>query len=130
MVISRPYEVRFRERASELFPELRSVVPQVRANGKTDLVLDTNELNIPIALHGAARHIVFIERSRSDGLEVYPRDHAIQRLEETIKDGDYQTRSEQRKTFAHLGGLPIWKLRYSDRDRAERTLRSLLDGES
>jgi hypothetical protein len=129
MVIGRPYEIRFRETASQLFPELGSAVRQVRPNGKTDLELDTCGLNLPTVLHSAARHIVFIERSENAGIEMYPREHAVRRLEETICYGDDQTRSQQRDALAYFGRLPVWRLRYSDRSHAEHTLLSILDGE-
>jgi hypothetical protein len=130
MVIGRPYEIRFRQSALELFPELFSAVPTLRANGKTDLELDTSALNIPIALHSTACHIVFLDRGRTAGIEKYPRDHTLRRLEETICYGDGQTRSEQRVALSNISRLPGWRLRYSDLGQAEEMLHSLLDGTS
>jgi len=128
-VIGRPYEIRFRESARELFPELNSRRAGIRANGKLDLELDTGELGIPVALQSFARHIVFIERSNVDRIETCARESAMRKLEETICYGDDRTRVEQRETLSHFSDLPIWRLYYSDLDRAERTLARLLDGE-
>jgi len=129
MIIGRPYEVRFRESARDLFPELNFRHAGIRANGKLDLELDTGELGIPVALQSFACHIVFIERSNVNRIETCARASAMRKLEETICYGDDRTQLEQRETLSHFSGLPIWRLCYSDLDRAERTLASLLDGE-
>jgi hypothetical protein len=130
MVIGRPYEIRFRETARRLFPELNSFRPVVRANGKLDLEIETGELSIPTVLQSFARHIVFIERSNITRLEKRQPAGSMRKLAETICYGDDRTRLEQRKTLEHFIALPVWRLHYSDLDQAERTLGMLLDGES
>jgi hypothetical protein len=129
MVIGRPYEIRFRESASRLFPELNFFHPGTRANGKLALEIDTEKLDIRLALQSHACHIVFIERSNVTRLEKCQPGYAMRRLAETICYGDDRTRLEQRGTLAHFVGLPIWHLCYSDLDEAERTLGLLLDEE-
>jgi hypothetical protein len=128
MVIGRPYEIRFRETARELFPELDSVVPELRPNGKVDLEVDTSDLGISLALHGTAHNIVFLERANVTGIERYDRDDVIERLEETICFGDDRSRLEQRASLALLSRLPLWRLQYSDPAGAESLLRSLSNG--
>ena len=128
LVIGRPYEIRFRESARLLFPELWRFRPQLRASGKIDLEFDPAELNIRTALQSHARHIVFLERSNSlssPHLDNVSREDAMERLEEAICFGDDHTRSQQRLALAHFAELPLWRLRYSDPDQAERILRSL-----
>ena len=129
LVIGRPYEIRFRETARELFPELCSVAPEVRASGKVDLELDTSELDISVALHSAARDVVFLERAPVTAIEKYPRERAMPKLEATVCFGDDRIRSEQRKSLEGLGRLPLWRLQYSDPDRAESLLQSLSCGD-
>ena len=65
-VIGRPYEIRFRESARDIFPELARWPAEVRPNGKIDLEIDTEELGIPvlIAQFGPGTAI-FIERGRT-----------------------------------------------------------------
>jgi hypothetical protein len=126
-VIGRPYEIRFRESAIRLFPELSPFRPAVRPNGKTDLEIDTAELGIPVALRSSARHIVFLERSDATRLEKYSTEQAIQSLEKTICYGSDRTRLEQRETLSRFAELPIWRLYYSGPNQAERTLKLLLD---
>jgi hypothetical protein len=128
MVIGRPYEIRFRDTARELFPELGSVVPEPRPNGKVDLELDTSELGISVALHAVAHDVVFLERARVTAIERYDRDDAVERLKETICFGDDRSRLEQRASLEHLSGLPLWRLSYSDPASAEALLRLVVNG--
>jgi hypothetical protein len=129
MLIGRPYEIRFRESARALFPELKFLRPGFRANGKIDLEIDTSELDIPTALQSFARHIVFIEQASETRMEKFPLESAMWKLEETICYGDEQTRLQQWDTLRHFAGMPIWRLCYSDLDKAEHTLKRLLDEE-
>jgi hypothetical protein len=48
-------------------------------------------------------------------------------LERTICYGSDPTRLEQRATLSRFTELPVWRLRYSRPDQAERTLKLLLD---
>jgi hypothetical protein len=126
-VIGRPYEIRFRESARRLFPELGRFRPAARPNGKTDLEIDTAELGIPVALRSLARHIVFIEPADVTLLEKYSAEQAMQEFEKTICYGSDQTRLEQRETLSRFTELPVWRLDYSGPDQAERALKLLLD---
>jgi hypothetical protein len=123
-VIGRPYEIRFRESARGLFPELHRWHPGVRPNGKTDLEIDTGELGISVSLRSSARHVVFIERSDVTRLEKYPLG-VMQKLQKTICYGSEQIRFEQRETLSRFAELPVWRLCYSSLAQAERTLELL-----
>jgi hypothetical protein len=125
MVIGRPYEIRFRESARNLFPELYGSSLEQRANGVVDLEVDTSELGIPTALQSCAEQIVFLERSHVTTLESFPVDEAMRQLEKTICFGDERSRHEQRESLHYFASLPMLKLTYSDLDAAERTLASL-----
>ena len=125
MVIGRPYEIRFRESARQLFPELYDVHAELRTNGVADLEVDTSELGIPTALHSCAEQIVFLERSHVTTLESFPVNEAMRQLEKTICFGDEESRHEQRESLHYFASLPMLKLTYSDVDAAERTLASL-----
>ena len=129
-IIGRPYEIRFRPEARELFPELHSFPIEPRANGKSDLEVDTALLAIPTTVQSAARHIVFIERSGRPRLERCSQEFAMRTLEGTICFGDDQCRLEQRTALAHFVKMAAWRLHYSDLDQAEALLRSLPDSES
>jgi hypothetical protein len=128
-VIGRPYEIRFRESAMEIFPELARWPAEVRPNGKIDLEIDAEELGISTSLRCSARHIVFIERNNLTWLEPFACEQALRNLRETICYGGQQTRGEQHEALADFASLPCWRLCYSDLDKAERTLERLLDEE-
>jgi len=128
-VIGRPYEIRFRESARAIFPELNCRPAAARPNGKIDLELDTEELGIPTSFRSAARHLVFIERSNVTRLEKYPAGLALENLQATISYGGDRTRFEQRETLMRFAGLPAWRLQYADFDSAARTLKLLLGEE-
>jgi hypothetical protein len=129
-VIGRPYEIRFRPEARELFPELHYCPAELRANGKVDVEVDTTELGLSTALESVARHVVFLERSGRPRLERCSREMTMRMLEGTICFGDDPCRVEQRAALAHFVETPAWRLFYSDLDQAEAMLASLLDGES
>jgi hypothetical protein len=124
-VIGRPYEIRFRPQARELFPELYSFPVETRASGKSDLEVDTALLGIPTKLQSVARHIVFIERAGGSRLERCSQEVAMRTLERTICFGDDQCRLEQRTALAHFVKMTAWRLCYSDLEKAEALLGSL-----
>jgi hypothetical protein len=126
-VIGRPYEIRFRESARRLFPELSRFRPAVRPNGKIDLEIDTAELGIPVALRSSARHIVFIEPADLTLLEKYSPERAMETFGKTICYGSAITRLEQREALSRFTELPVWRLSYSGPEQAERALNVLLD---
>lgn len=126
-VIGRPYEIRFRESATRLFPELSRFQLGVRPNGKTDIDIETAELGIPLELRSSARHIVFVEMADLTLLERCSAEHAMQTFEKTICYGSDRTRVEQRETLSRFTELPVWRLSYAGPDQAERALRLLLD---
>jgi hypothetical protein len=130
-VLGRPFEIRFRETARRLFPELEHYPRALRPNGKNDIELDPRGLKLRVAIKGTARHVVFLERSRSPRaarIEVFPRDEALRRLEPAICFGDEESRRDQRESLKALLTLPILRLRYSDLDSAERAMRTVVTG--
>jgi hypothetical protein len=130
-VLGRAFEIRFRETARHLFPELERYPRSIRPNGKDDIEIDPRDLGLSCALEGRASQIVFLERSPQPLMavaEVYSRDEALRQLELAICLGDESSRREQLKTLEALVALPVHRLRYHDMDSAERVLRSLVMG--
>jgi hypothetical protein len=128
-VLGRPFEIRFRETARHLFPELERYPRSIRPNGKDDIELDPRDLGLTCAMKGRASQIVFLERSPQPLVavaEVYSRDEVLRQLEPAICLGDESCRREQWKTLEALVTLPAHRLRYHDMDSAERVLRSLV----
>ncbi len=62
-VIGTPDIIRFRENASELFPEAGGRKPRIRANGEPSIEIRTSELaGITTAFESVVDHIVFLDR--------------------------------------------------------------------
>jgi hypothetical protein len=130
-VVGRPYEIRFRETARRLFPELERYPRAIRPNGKDDIEIDPRDLRLKCALEGTASHVVFLERSPQPIVavaEAFPREEALRSLEQAICFGDELSRGEQLKSLTALMALPVYRLRYHDMNSAERVLRSLVTG--
>jgi hypothetical protein len=132
-ILGRPYEIRFRETARRLFPELERYPRAIRPNGKDDIEIDPRDLRLKCALKGTASQIVFLERSDYPipaVAETFPRSKALRHLEQAICFGDEYIRDEQRRSLEAFLALPTLRLRYSDLDSAERVLRSHVAGRS
>jgi hypothetical protein len=131
-VIGRPFSVRFREGARDLFPELRLYAGERRLNGKIDIEPPIGDLKIATALRAQATHIVFLRRSpeiRKAALRPVTVEYAFQQLEQTIMFGDDQLRAEQRTALARfIAPRGVFELGYSGLDDAERTLRAMVTG--
>lgn len=124
-VVGRPFEIRFRASARDLFPELSRFQSEMRVNGKTDVEIETTKLGIPIAVEAVARHIVFARPSDSTEVSPGSQNEAMQVLKETICFGDASTRADQHRTLVRFTELPIWQLEYKNFDAADEVLRSL-----
>ena len=128
-VIGRPFEIRFRESARELFPELHDFALEYRPTGKADLAIDTVRLNLSLELTAVAHSVVFIERTRRQYLVRCGPDYALERLGQTICYGDESTRHDQLAALRRFVSLPLWRLGYSDPKEAELLLAGLMDTE-
>jgi hypothetical protein len=125
----RPFSIRLRESARELFPELEAWPSALRPNQRVSIEADTGKLNLATALRASANHLVFLER-RPDGaaiVESMPTETAMRRLDEAVFFGNEDIRRNQRATLRHFAAsLPSILLRYSDLAEAEAALRGLL----
>ncbi len=124
----RPYSIRFRESARNLFPELQSWPSALRPNRKKSIEVDTDQLNMPFALRARASHIVFLERRAGSTVKVEPvsTEEAALRLDETVFFGGEAIRESQRATLRRFASRPAIRLTYSDLDQAEAALRMLI----
>jgi hypothetical protein len=129
-VAGRPFFIRFREAARQIFPELDAFPPERRLNGKLDIEVPTGKINIPIALESEASHIVFLDRrvgSEKASVRQYPRPLAYARLRPVIYHGDERVQAEQNRTMDKLLELPTLEMTWHDFTGAEGTLRSLVE---
>jgi hypothetical protein len=130
LVVGRPHQIRFRECAQLRFPELSSLVPTDRPNGRRDIEVNPQRLRIATAGRARADHIVFLNRTDSCGnawLEPYPRERAARRWEEPSNWGNRTMRVARRESIERFLDLPLHQLTYRDAEDAEPALRSLLE---
>jgi hypothetical protein len=124
-----PQMIRFRENASQLFPELSHHPGVTRLNGKFGIEACTRDLPITVALGCAIEHVVFLNRKGTVAAELMP-GHPIKAINWCLryaKWGDDQFRSHQADTYRRLAGSGIWQLNYRDLDSAVARLKRLAD---
>jgi hypothetical protein len=127
-IVGRPFEIRFRGNARDLFKELRDFPPALRPNNKYDIEIDPVHAGLKTAPEALASHIVFLNRnpvSAKASITPFPRDEARRRLEQDICFGDETIRKAQRTALVAFLSLPVWQLNYSDWDEAEQSLHAL-----
>lgn len=127
-VAGRPYSIRFRESAAELFRELKALPAALRPNQKLSIEADTDKLNVLTALRARASHIVFLERLATGSARIEPvsPEEAIHLLDEAVFFGDEKIREDQRATLRHFASLRCVRLKYADLHDAEAALRGLV----
>jgi shikimate kinase len=125
----RPAQIRFRESAREIFPELATYPALVRPNGKADIEVSPCRLGVPAAYCAEAGQLVFLNRSIepvAPRLTRCSRTEALDRLTALIPFGDPDVQAAQRETIEHFLALPLHDLHYSDTASAQIALRGLM----
>jgi hypothetical protein len=123
-VIGKPFQIRFRDSAVDLFPELRRLSASQGA-----FELATSQLaEIPTALGCRADHLIFLARQDSGlaCLVPVPQEEARQRLERELPILDPHSYREQLASLDRLLEAQIWELRYCDLDQAVDLLEGCL----
>lgn len=127
-VIGNPHQMRFRESAPQLFPELKRFPCHPRMNGKMAIEAKTADFpNIMTADQAAIDHVVFLDRwTRGPAvISPYSRQDALRWMEQVISFGDKQTRDAQRASLQRLLTANIVRLRYSNLAEAIKNLEAL-----
>jgi len=124
-VAGRPFSIRFRSEARDLFPELGVFTPERRANGKFDIEIDTQELGLTTALESRPVGIVFLNRQRTGAVRInsFSREEAFEQCSRAICYGNEDIRGAQKKALRGFLTLPVAELTYSGLDEAESALR-------
>lgn len=107
--------LRLREDAAQLFPELSNRLAVVRPNGKVGLDIPTRELPIQ-TLHGhSVDHVVYLNRRDCTGttLESYPRELAMDAWKQHIQFGTKAVRVAQMQCHQRLFSAGMWSMKYS-----------------
>lgn len=127
IVLGNPYQMRFREDAPNLFPELRQHTCLPRLNGEMAIELATVTFpEIRTATQAPVDYIVFLDRKTSapPSLVRFPQKKALRWFEQVITFGDH--RKAQRASLRRLLTADMFQLRYSDLDSAVRTLEGMV----
>ena len=125
--LGNPYNIRFREDAKRLFPELARFKVAQRQNGQLGMEVRTAELPVAISSGCSIDHLVFLRRSGSGpaSLHRFAASEALLWLERVPLYGPQEVQISQRQAYRRLLDASIWELRYSDLDDAIVVLNQL-----
>jgi hypothetical protein len=133
IVVGNPYQIRFRESAMEIFPELADRQLTLRVTGEMALELPTATLpNVKTAAQSSVDCIIFLNRQPTGAasLAPFPKDVALEKFEKIICFGERGVREAQKAALRDLFTVDVFELRYSDFASALRQLDSLVGKDS
>jgi hypothetical protein len=125
--VGNPYNIRFREDAKFLFPELADNKVARRHNGALGIEVRTSRLPISTAGGCSIDHLVFLRRSRSGrrGMNRLEANEARHWLGKATLYGPEEARVSQRLAYRRLLDAGLWELHYSDLPEAVEMLEQL-----
>lgn len=131
VVIGNPQQIRFRQSAVDLFPELRYERLTRRVNGEMAIELPTSSLpDFVTALQAPVEHIVFLNRKEFAAVRLTRL--AVERVlpwfEQVITYGELPVRDAQKSSLRSLLSANLVEMTYSDLDSAVSCLESLVHG--
>jgi len=132
IVVGNPHQIRFRESAIDLFPELRYEKLTRRVNGEMAIEVPTSSLaGIATSLQAPVDHIVFLNRKpfapvRLNRLSL---ENVLPWFEHMLTYGEPEIREEQRESLRNLLSANVVEMVYSDLDSAISCLESMVQGE-
>src|SRR5262249_16904021 len=129
LVTGNPYQMRFRDSALELFPELGRQPVSARLSGELSIELATVEHpEIAVTTECAVDYLVFLNRHEPEpeGLFSFRKDRALQWLGQVIRYGEQRVRDENKTALRALVSAETLEMRYSNMDVALRLLEGLV----
>jgi hypothetical protein len=128
-VVGNPHQMRFREPALKLFPELRQHRVKARATGEMAIEVATASMpEITICPHSHVDFIVFLDR-QSPGpprlVHLSP-ERVLPWFEQVVCFGEDEVRDAQKAALRNLLTAELFELRYSDLDWAVSRLESMI----
>ncbi|MGI8772577.1 MAG: HPr kinase/phosphorylase [Acidobacteriaceae bacterium] len=127
-VVGNPHQIRFRESATRLFPELQGLTIAPRPSGKLTIEVATASLpEIATAGESYIDYIVFLNRRAPGGsaLASLPKESALRWFEQALCLGDEEIRTAQAASLHALLTAEVLELRYRDLDWAVQRLEML-----
>jgi HPr serine kinase-like protein len=133
IVVGNPHQMRFRESAVELFPELKDQRITLRADGEFAIELRPARLaEIRRTYECSIDYIVFLNRGEPGppSLLPFPKNKALEWFEQVVCYGEKEVRDDRKASLRNLLTAEIFELRYSDLDAAVKRLETLVrDGQ-
>jgi hypothetical protein len=130
IVVGNPHQMRFRESAIALFPELKDQRVTPRATGKMAIELATATLpEIATITECQVDYIVFLNRREpaAPSLLPLPKEIAMEYFEQCICFGEDEVRQAQRASIHNLLTARVFEMRYRDLDWAVERLATLVE---
>jgi hypothetical protein len=132
LVTGNPYQIRFRETAKELFPELREERLTTRATGELAIELPTAKLpKIKTTTKCKIDYVIFLDR-RNFGptyLSPFPKEMALRWFEQVIACWEPETVEAHKATLRRLLAAEMLELHYVHCASAAEELENLVGGE-
>ena len=124
-----PHELRLREPARDLFPELRHRKTTRRATGKMSIEIRTAELpGIRTAPQAEIRHVVFLNRRPCPAqLQPYSKEDGFRRMAQVLTFAEGDLLEAHLAALRKLLTLDVLELSYEDLDMAVGQLLSLAE---
>jgi hypothetical protein len=129
VVVGNPHQIRFRQSAIDLFPELMHETPVLRMNGEWAIELVASALpEIRTAPQAVVESIVFLRRQKDGMTRLTPFSETKARawFEQVLCYGEAEMREQQRAALRHLLGVGLFEMYYSDLDSAVARLEQLV----
>jgi hypothetical protein len=131
IVVGNPYQIRFRESATELFPELKDWPLTVRATGEMAIEVPTLSLpDIQTTSQCFVNYIVFLNRQYAGPprLSPFPKEEALRWFEQVIACGESEVLEAHSAALRTLLTAGTFELRYSDLPSAVNFLEGMIRG--
>jgi hypothetical protein len=133
VVLGNPFQIRFRDSAVALFPELGDRQITRRVHGKLSIEVPTASISgIETVSQSSADYIVFLKRGKRGAphLVPFPKETALRWYEQFIFFGDKALRESQKATLRNLLRTEMLELHYDDLDSAVAKLEAMVRHES
>src|SRR5271170_2407739 len=129
VVVGNPYQIRFRESAIELFPELKNQRLARRFTGEMALEVATASLpQMRTTTQCLIDYIVFLNRGDASPARIsrFPKDVTLRWLEQVIFPGQKETVEAHKASLRQLLEAEVFELRYAHLDSAIEQLETLV----
>jgi hypothetical protein len=127
--VGRPHQIRFREDAPVLFPELAGSGVALRPNGRLAMEVPTRTLpKVRTATRCVIEHLVFLDRHSDAERELQPLDGttAVESLIRDMPSYGPEINALQEATLRQLKSASAWRMRYGNTEEAIGLLSGLV----